>query len=434
MSDSQFHTGYRKALAFSLFSALQGRRSRRFSLGAEIPDGPLKYKSQQAPVPLDPLEQQMVLAAVAGNTGWHFMIPWNEATAPDLPRSSNSAGGRTFPSAAGWHTTDFFYTDDTGVYFLSTRDAHPEPGAAKEPDPSRAPRIDAERSGQRLLREGRLHLPPVAPHVSSHNRWSFNRSGSLVIFPVSDVAQYLLALLLNQTERGTCLFDDVHGCPIPGIEQFRQVVNIDDPAPLSVAEQEALSGCAAEIAMACYSGALALQAMGLGGWMFDGVNTLSLMGASEDPDVPGLGFHFQRDNRWPQPNPTGVEGVFEGHCPPHFPSMRAALESLIQRKFGPGGPYNAQTGGPWKESARVRGGVRLYPPGVLDCVAWTTQYIYDRFGKFPGTVPTMFVRTFLQAHHLDLEFYDTFFDSGAYLDTHAAHFEKWHRDVALDKD
>lgn len=426
MKLSSIPSGFQDALRFPLFSALQGRRSRRFSLGAEIPDGPLKYASKKTSIPLSQLEQQMILAAVAGNTGWHFMIPWNEANAPDLPRFSNSAGGRTFPSAAGWHTTDFFYTDDTGVYFLSTRDAHPSVDTSEDSDPSRVPVIDSERSTHRLLREGRLHLPPVAPHVSPHNRWSFNRPGSLVIFPVSDVAQYLLALLLNYTERGICMFDDIHGSPIPGIEQFRQVVNVDDPAPLSIAEQEALTGCTAEIAMSCYSGALAMQAMGLGGWMFDGLNTLSLLGASNAPDVPGLGFHFQQESRWPQPNPTGIPGVFEGHCPPHFPSMQAALQSVTERKFGPGGPYNSDTKGPWKESARVRGGAKAYPPNVLSCVAWTAQYIFDKFGKFPGTVPTMFVRTFLQAHHLDLEFYDTFFQPGAYLDTHTSHFTKWH--------
>jgi hypothetical protein len=178
--------------------------------------------------------------------------------------------------------------------------------------------------------------------------------------------------------------------------------------------------------MSCFSGALALQALGLGGWMFDGLNTMSLLGASDDPDVPGLGFHFQHDQRWPQPNPTGAPGVFEGHSPPHFPSMRDALQALIRRKFGLGGPYNTATAGPWKESARIRGAAKEYPAGVFDCVAWIAQYILDEFGKFPGTVPTMFVRTFLQVHHLDLEFYDTFFQPGAYLDTHASHLAKWH--------
>jgi hypothetical protein len=45
---------------------------------------------------------------------------------------------------------------------------------------------------------------------------------------------------------------------------------------------------------------------------------------------------------------------------------------------------------------------------------------FDRtFGKFPATVPSLWCITYLQAGHLDLEFYDRYFEPGAYLDTHA---------------
>jgi hypothetical protein len=41
-------------------------------------------------------------------------------------------------------------------------------------------------------------------------------------------------------------------------------------------------------------------------------------------------------------------------------------------------------------------------------------------------VMTTFLIMHLQAHHLDLEFYDTFFKPGAYLRTHAQHMKSWH--------
>jgi hypothetical protein len=60
-------------------------------------------------------------------------------------------------------------------------------------------------------------------------------------------------------------------------------------------------------------------------------------------------------------------------------------------------------------------------------VALQAQHIFDRFGKFPGTVPSMFVLTYLQAHHLDLDFYDRHFGPAeAYLHTHAEHMARWH--------
>ena len=59
-------------------------------------------------------------------------------------------------------------------------------------------------------------------------------------------------------------------------------------------------------------------------------------------------------------------------------------------------------------------------------MALQAQYVLDTFGKFPGTVPTLFLLNYVQAHHLDLEFYDRFFKSGAYLATHAEHMARWH--------
>jgi hypothetical protein len=35
---------------------------------------------------------------------------------------------------------------------------------------------------------------------------------------------------------------------------------------------------------------------------------------------------------------------------------------------------------------------------------------------------------FVQAHHLDVEFYDRHYHGGAYLATHARHHERWHGD------
>jgi hypothetical protein len=171
-----------------------------------------------------------------------------------------------------------------------------------------------------------------------------------------------------------------------------------------------------------------LQAVGLGGWMFNGMSPYSVMGASGDPDVPGLGFRYDADERWPLPNPTGLPGVFEGFCPPHYPDMRSAVEAFCQRKFGPGGPFHPDTPGPWKDSPTVRGSAEVHSEEFRECVALQAQYIFDRFGKFPGTAPSILVFAYLQAHHLDLEFYDRHFKPGAYLETHARHMEHWHPD------
>ena len=114
----------RESLAqFPFAAALLGRRARRFGLGMEIPDGPLAFKSPHPPLPLDELEELLVVSAVGGNTGWSFGIMRAERYAPHLSNYAGSAGGRTFPSPAGFHTSEIFYTNDNGVYLLETRDA-----------------------------------------------------------------------------------------------------------------------------------------------------------------------------------------------------------------------------------------------------------------------------------------------------------------------
>jgi hypothetical protein len=172
---------------------------------------------------------------------------------------------------------------------------------------------------------------------------------------------------------------------------------------------------------------LMLQALGLGGWMFDGIDRFTMLGASGNPEVPGLGFRFDTNEKWSLPNVTGLPGVFEGVCPPHYKDMRAAVDAVVQRKFGSGGPFNAKTPGPWKESSRIRSSAQIHSEEFKECVTTMAQYVFDKFGKFPGTVPTIFILTYLQAHHLDLEFYDKHFTAGAYLETHARHQELWHR-------
>jgi len=155
-----------------------------------------------------------------------------------------------------------------------------------------------------------------------------------------------------------------------------------------------LTEATAELATCCYAGVLVLQAMGLGGWMSDGIDRFTMLGASGDSDVPGLGFRYDEDERWSTPNPTGLEGVFEAFCPPHYPNMRAAVEALAQRKFGPGGPHNEETPGAWNDSAAIRGSAQPFSDEFKQCVSLQAQYVFDTFGKVcPERCPASFFST-----------------------------------------
>ena len=410
---------------FPLLAALYGRRSRRFALGGEIPDGPLAYTSKHDPVPLSDLERLIVLTSMAGTTGWHYSITRNERYAPHMANYAGGAAGRTFPSAAGFHTSELFFTDDSGTYFLPTRDAGAlvDP-AAEEVTPELM--VERHRSRIRKLSDTRIHLPREEPYLEGHNTWCVNVPGSLLVIPVADLAQHLIACICFAVQNGYMIEDDVNGRTIPGIEKFDGLVDVTEGYPLSFYEQYVMAEAVAELATSCYAGVLTLQAMGLGGWMFDGIDRFTMLGASGDPKVPGLGFRYDTDDRWSTPNPTGLGGVFEAMCPPHHTDMRAAVDAFCERKFGAGGPFNGATPGAWSESSAVRSSAQVHSEEFRECVALQAQYIFDTFGKFPGTVPTLMILNYVQAHHLDLDFYDEKFRPGAYLRAHAEHMARWH--------
>ncbi len=417
-------------LQFPFVDALFGRRARRFFRGAEIPDGPLAFKSRHAPIPLTELETLLMLTAVGGNTGWHHSITRHARYAPHLSNYPAAAGGRTFPSAAGFHTSEIFFTDDSGTYVFTTRDAPALGQRAADGSHSPVDLVKAHRSRIHELSDKRIYIPANEPYMEGHNTWVVNRPGTLLIIPVADVAQHALASLCYFAQNGYCIYDDINHRTIPGIEAFADIVDVNNPLPMAaVLDQLSLTECTAELATAAYAGMLMLQAMGLGGWMFDGIDRLTVLGASGDPQIPGLGFRYDSDERWALPNPTGLPGVFEGYCPPHYPDMRAAVEALCERKFGSGGPFHPDTHGPWKESRTVRSSAQIHNERFRECVALQAQYVYDTFGKYPATVPTIFILMYLQAHHLDLEYYDTLFEPGSYLRTHAEHLTRWHTGI-----
>ena len=62
----------------------------------------------------------------------------------------------------------------------------------------------------------------------------------------------------------------------------------------------------------------------------------------------------------------------------------------------------------------------------IDCLGEMAQYIYDKYGKFPGTLTTIMLPGYVQAVHIDTEYYDTHFKPGAYLHSHAEHMKVWH--------
>jgi hypothetical protein len=190
-------------------------------MGAEIPDGVLAYKSRQEPTPLTDLEKMLVVSACGGNTSWHHMIYRGARYAPHLSNYAGAAGGRVHPSAAGFHTSQTFFTDDEGVYILEMRDA---PAFAERADGgslSFDSFVDYVRRHVRKLQDGRLKLPSEVPFTEAHNTWVFNKPSTLLVIPVGDLSQHVLLNLCYMLQNGLVLFDDISRRPIPGMNSSR---------------------------------------------------------------------------------------------------------------------------------------------------------------------------------------------------------------------
>jgi hypothetical protein len=416
---------------FSLVDAIAGRRSRRFGLGMEIPSGPLAYRSRAEPMPLSELERTILVAAATGVTGWSFGVPYG----PDRPHEhahyTQRFTGRTAPTAAGIGTPTLFATDDSGTYFTNTRDARPDPPL--EGDDSREAldaMVGTVRAHTERLSERRLDLPQAPPHMLEPNLWMANTPGSTLFMPVADASEQVLGFMAMALANGNMLIDDVAGRPAGDLAPFVRsgLLQEDKRIPLTVLQQMAYEANVAELAFVGHNMVLMMQAMGLGGLYLSGLNRWSVLGAFGDSGVRGLGFRFVTDPRWVLPNPVGLDGHIEGLCPPYVKDMRQAVAVFTERKFGPRGAYDPSTPGAWGDTEAVKRGVTPYSEEFMDCLGEVAQYVYDTYGKFPNTFTTMVLTGYVQAVHLDTDFYDTHYQPGAYLSTHAHHMERWHAD------
>jgi hypothetical protein len=414
---------------FPLMKAIFGRRSRRFGLGMEIPSGPLQFASDSEAVPLSELEQAVLVAAATGVTGWHFGIPFGPAAPEAHANYAVRFTGRTGPTAAGIGTPMLFYTDDDGVYVTDTRDVEPSQMQEIEDLEDDAERVLAIcRAHTTKLSDKRLDLPAAPGHMLEPNYWWANTPGSTLFMPVGDASEEMLGLLALLVENGYLIVDTEAGRPAGKLAPFAQSGLLDDEKkyPLAFLETTVHSALCAELSFMAHNIVLTMQAMGLGGLYFGGVNDLSVLGAQAENGVRGLGFRIVQNEEWIVPRVVGLDGVLESLCPPYYPDMSAAAGAFVARKFGAGAAYDSETPGPWKDSAAVKETVSPYSDELVECLGEVAQYVYDKHGSFPGTTRTTVLPGYVQSHHIDTEFYDAHYQPGSYLESHETHWERWH--------
>ena len=412
--------GLRVALGYGLADAVAARRSRRFGLGMSLPTGPLAHDSRHGPLPLSELEQAYLVWAGTGATG---------AALGDLPPDGLSWmhgwEGRSWPCSCNSHSTHLFWTDDDGLYLYRPTGGPPATGGTLEERAAAA--LERFRGDRVRLEAGRADLPDGEPGLFAFNAWNANRPGATLFVPVTNTTVEYLTLLFIYFDEGHrfTIVDELSGGEPCGLEPWLRTGRLRRDVQLSLFDLElrVLTSLNVEQAFMCQTMALALQALGLGGWTFTGFLPHHLLGHA--PDHRGLGFRFVTPERSPRsapaPAPVGRDGVLEGLCPPYVGSMDEAVERFLADRAAADADVNL-----YEHPAEVvpeRGG---HAEDTREIVTAFLTWVLERHGRFPAFIDPMFVRLVVQAHHLDLEFYDRHYRPGAYTDLHRDHLRLWH--------
>jgi len=433
------HPGVGSFLRYPLIQSVLNRRSRRFAMGTEIPGGPTKYKSAYRPTPLDEVEEALLIQAGTGLTGLIL------SDLPYMDDQERDAGGNTviqfkgltYPSPCASHDTHLIYWNDEATYIIKHETFQPTRIREYETMDDLEKLLGSFRAGRVKLFDGRPQYPHRYPVMLPFNYWSSDVPGSTVILPIIDTTFELINVLLLMTgwpDGGLYLIDDNNGNVPAGTERWAKEGLLSErlKVPLSVfGNVNILEG-----GFVMQTIALTIQAMGLGGWIHAHPAAMVLLGGT--PLAKGLGFRFitpkigrpSRGTGWTAaPCPVGLDGFIEAYCPPYYPNMDAAVDAVVAVKFGKQGIYTEESPQPLPLRApnEFISAVPRHDERVIQCVKDICNYIWDTYGKFPPNVdPVGTPGAWVQAHHLDTDFYDRHYQPGAYTETQANHLAVWH--------
>ncbi|GAA3086713.1 hypothetical protein ACFQ0X_34760 [Streptomyces rectiviolaceus] len=448
------HPGLADLFVRPLLETVWRRRTHRVSRGATVPAGSMSYVSKDAPQPLTELEEA-VLIAITGCTGLTmpdrpFEDPRNGK--PIMAKPNLTMAGRTAGSPDNAQGTHFFLINDTGTYYLRKL-----PPAPDEPFDAVTLTARARESKVKVL-DHRLDVAEGLrdfPAYLDSNRFLSNLPGTTVLFPVVDLShQYINALmyLLTQPDGARpTLVDDRNFYRPAGVKKWIKNGFLNEQLKLPLGALGPLR-TQIEADLLLQNLMLVADAMGLGAWIHASINPQIALGDPKFSRAYGrmLGFTFVTPRwrpadvwRWHIPlpkyanvrsHPVGLkapdgEQLISAACPPAFASMSDAVDAVIREKFGPGGVYGDKD--VFSRIYREDYGQRYlaeaseYEERVIECARDICAYILRTHRRFPAHTDAIHVPgIWLQAHHVENEYYDKYFTQGL-TSAHRRHGDLW---------
>ena len=144
------------------------------------------------------------------------------------------------------------------------------------------------------------------------------------------------------------------------------------------------------------------EALRLGGWVHGAPMIPHVWERDPAKGILGLGFREysaktfdSRWKRWPpvpasQPNYVGIDGVLEGLCPPYVNDMDAAVDQVLEEKFGAGRHVRRRRGlraSPTRTRRRAETYMKDagHPPAeAIEYTKEICRYLVETYGRFPA--------------------------------------------------
>jgi hypothetical protein len=452
------HEMYERLARYPLLDALIERRSRRFGGGMSLNGGPLAYDSSRSPQPLS-LEEEAALAfAGCGVTGFALAeLPYESGDVPEAGCGNIMTHfiGRTVASGDAMHNITLFVINDEGVWMLKRPQDYPRGEITGLSQAAREHRLVElyEKSRVRIA-EGRHDVPRELPFVAPFNKWAANLPGTTYFLPVAECTALYINILLSAFDKefGYFVVDERNRFKPPGTARFGRSKGghlHDDPmegrfATVGFLETWLYEFVAIEQGGMLQNLGLMTQALGLGGFPhfaahpFIWFQTLGF----RMQEIPfsrtiGAGAVMKRlmkalGKDLPVSTAVGLERndevLIKPFCPPYYRNMEEAVLAFVNYKYAHGqGTFRdggATTG--WRDGAQVQEGIPPYSDQAIAATIAYCEYVYDRYGRFPANSGPF--RTVLahQAHHLDPDFYDRFYQPGVLAETQRQHQARWH--------
>src|SRR5262245_28156196 len=457
------HKGLRELFSYPLMAAITERRTRRVARGTSIASGPISHTSTNAPAPLSPLEEAILVVStgVTGRVTMHDVPGLNDDGSSRFGAPLINIVARSASSIDNAQAVSFFLINDEGTWLIKQfRNREALEAMSRFPphweDWTEDNWLTAATAVKHRLYKERLDFPRHWPYYFIWNRQISNRPGTTILLPIVDLTRQMinvfLSLLSEEDGQRPLFVDDwskfrprtlldwgaYFGSLLGFVPKISyQIIggarratgnwlNRDYPAPIGYANTLRTDY---ETFFQLQNLMLIAQAMGLGAWIHAAVGAPYVFERDTSKGKFGIEFRMQQPKswrRWPplpttQPNPIGIDGVLESLTPPYVKTMDDAVDRVIEEKYGPSGTYGDHKvfDASYQKSEYGDSFLKMAAPRPSkEAIAYTKEivnYLWNTYGRFPAHVNAFHVPgVWLQFSHLELEFYDKYFERDLY--------------------